>query len=102
MGKTQPISEVDIAVGARLRLRRTELALSQQELAAHLQITYQQLQKNEKGINRIGASRLFQMAAVLKVPVDYFFQDLRSDSADPNKKRQRDEELPPVTAGDLR
>ncbi len=65
----------DILVGARVRLRRKELGLSQEKLGDKLGITFQQIQKYEKGTNRIGASRLADMSQVLEVPVSYFFED---------------------------
>lgn len=67
---------VDAAVGKRIRLRRTTLGLSQERLAEALGLTFQQVQKYEKGANRVGASRLFDLARVLQVPVEYFFEDL--------------------------
>ena len=67
---------IDIHVGARLRLRRTLLGLSQEKLGEAVGITFQQLQKYERGSNRISASRLFNLSQVLDVPVSYFFEDL--------------------------
>lgn len=67
---------IDIHVGARLRLRRTLLGLSQEKLGEAVGITFQQLQKYERGANRISASRLFNLAQVLNVPVTFFFDDL--------------------------
>jgi transcriptional regulator with XRE-family HTH domain len=64
----------DVLIGARVRLRRKELGLSQQKLAATLGITFQQIQKYEKGTNRIGAGRLMEIAASLGVPITYFFE----------------------------
>lgn len=66
---------IDSHVGNRLRLRRKMLNLSQEKLADRLGITFQQVQKYEKGTNRIGASRLYQLARVLEVPVAYFFPE---------------------------
>lgn len=65
---------VDIHVGGRVRLRRTLLSMSQEKLASALGITFQQVQKYENGTNRVGASRLFHIAKVLKVPVSFFFE----------------------------
>lgn len=67
---------IDIHVGSRLRLRRTLLGLSQEKLGEAVGITFQQLQKYERGSNRISASRLFNLAQVLGVPVSFFFDDL--------------------------
>lgn len=66
---------IDSHVGNRLRLRRKMLNLSQERLAERLGITFQQVQKYEKGTNRIGASRLYQLARVLEVPVAFFFPE---------------------------
>jgi transcriptional regulator with XRE-family HTH domain len=63
----------DRSMGNRLRLRRKVLGLSQEKLAQALGITFQQVQKYEKGANRIGASRLQQIAHILQVPVSFFF-----------------------------
>jgi transcriptional regulator with XRE-family HTH domain len=73
MSKT-PLA-TDLMVGARMRLRRKQLGLSQEKLGEKLGITFQQIQKYEKGTNRVGASRLQAMADVLGVPVGYFFED---------------------------
>lgn len=69
---------IDIHVGSRVRLRRTMLGKSQEKLGNALGITFQQIQKYEKGANRIGASRLQQIANVLTVPVAFFFEDAPS------------------------
>jgi transcriptional regulator with XRE-family HTH domain len=67
---------VDVHVGARVRLRRMLLGMSQEKLGEHLGLTFQQIQKYEKGINRIGASRLFDLSQVLGVPVQFFYEEL--------------------------
>jgi transcriptional regulator with XRE-family HTH domain len=72
---------IDITIGSRLRLRRLALGFSQDSLARSLGITFQQIQKYERGTNRIFASRLFHLARVLRVPVSFFFQGL-SPTAD--------------------
>lgn len=66
---------IDVHVGSRVRLRRMMLGMSQEKLGESLGITFQQIQKYEKGTNRIGASRLQHIATVLKVPVSFFFED---------------------------
>jgi transcriptional regulator with XRE-family HTH domain len=66
---------IDVHVGSRVRLRRTMLGMSQEKLGEHLGITFQQIQKYEKGANRIGASRLQQISGVLNTPVSFFFED---------------------------
>src|SRR5499427_8482743 len=66
-------NETDVLVGTKVRIRRVELGMSQTDLATALGVTFQQVQKYEKGANRIGASRLHAIAGVLGVPVSYFF-----------------------------
>ncbi len=66
---------IDRQVGIRVRMRRLTLEMSQQELAAGLGVSFQQLQKYEKGDNRIGAGRLHRLAEILHVPVSFFFED---------------------------
>jgi len=67
---------VDVHVGSRVRLRRMLLGMSQEKLGEHLGLTFQQIQKYEKGINRIGASRLYDLSKVLSVPVQFFYEEL--------------------------
>ena len=67
---------IDLHVGKRVRLRRTLLGLSQEQLGAELNITFQQVQKYERGANRISASRLWDLSQILDVPVSYFFDDM--------------------------
>ncbi len=71
--KKQP-NPIDVHVGSRVRLRRMMLGMSQEKLGESLGITFQQIQKYEKGTNRIGASRLQHIARVLTMPVSYFFE----------------------------
>ncbi|MEO3384832.1 helix-turn-helix transcriptional regulator [Mesorhizobium sp. CAU 1741] len=66
---------IDIHVGGRIRLRRNMLGMSQEKLGESLGITFQQIQKYEKGTNRVGASRLQAIASILEVPVSFFFED---------------------------
>src|SRR5580693_5881642 len=70
---------VDIHVGARLRQRRTLLGMNLQTLGAAVGLTLQQVQKYERGSNRMGSSRLFEFAKVLDVPVSYFFDEMPSN-----------------------
>ncbi|HYM30072.1 MAG TPA: helix-turn-helix transcriptional regulator, partial [Candidatus Cybelea sp.] len=72
---------VDAHVGARLRLRRTLMGMSQEKLGEAVGLTFQQIQKYEKGANRIGASRLFQFSRILEVPPSFFFDDMPGDLA---------------------
>ncbi len=69
-------NSVDAHVGSRLRLRRTLMGMSQEKLGEAVGLTFQQIQKYEKGANRIGASRLYQFAKILEVPPSFFFDDL--------------------------
>ena len=66
---------IDVHVGSRVRLRRMLLGISQEKLGERLGLTFQQVQKYEKGVNRIGASRLFDLARVLGVSIEYFYED---------------------------
>jgi transcriptional regulator with XRE-family HTH domain len=79
--KMAPPNPIDKHVGSRVRMRRKMLAMSQQQLADALGITYQQVQKNERGANRMGASRLQQMSDILQVPVAFFFEGAPNASA---------------------
>jgi transcriptional regulator with XRE-family HTH domain len=69
-------SPIDVHVGSRLRLRRTLLGMSQERLGEALGLTFQQVQKYERGANRVGASRLFDLSRVLDVPISFFFDDM--------------------------
>jgi transcriptional regulator with XRE-family HTH domain len=79
---------IDIHVGQRMRLRRTMLGKSQDQMARALGVSFQQVQKYERGTNRISASRLFDVSRFLSVPVGYFFEDLTRDAV-----AARDEEV---------
>ena len=70
---------VDVHVGNRIRLRRTILHITQQQMAEMLGLTFQQIQKYEKGMNRVGASRLWDISRVLEVPMGFFFEDMDED-----------------------
>ena len=72
-------TSIDQHVGARLRLRRSLLDMSQSELGEKLGVTFQQVQKYERGTNRVGASRLFHVARVMDVPISYFFEGLDTE-----------------------
>lgn len=75
---------IDSHVGSRVRMRRMMLNMSQEKLGESLGITFQQIQKYEKGTNRIGASRLQHIATVLQVPVSFFFEDAPTTPTDTN------------------
>lgn len=81
---------IDVHVGQRVRLRRTLLGLSQEKLGEAIGITFQQVQKYERGTNRISASRLHSMAIVLDVPISYFFDD-QDESVRPSAPTETDE-----------
>jgi transcriptional regulator with XRE-family HTH domain len=70
------LSPIDVHVGGRLRLRRTLLGMSQEKLGHAIGLTFQQVQKYERGANRIGASRLYDLSRVLDVPVAFFFDEM--------------------------
>jgi transcriptional regulator with XRE-family HTH domain len=80
--KKQP-NPVDAQVGNRVRLRRMLIAMSQEKLGKCLGLTFQQVQKYEKGVNRIGAGRLFSIARILGVPITYFYEDTAGDESLP-------------------
>jgi len=67
---------IDVHVGSRVRMRRTLLGMSQEKLGNALSLTFQQIQKYERGANRIGSSRLYKLSHILDVPVNYFFDDM--------------------------
>ena len=92
---------IDIHVGARVRLRRHLLGLTLQTLAKAVGVAYQQLQKYERGVNRIGASRLFNLSRVLDVPISFFFEDLSPVVAGAGKRRARGFSEAPATALDF-
>ncbi|MBX3598970.1 MAG: helix-turn-helix transcriptional regulator [Rhizobiaceae bacterium] len=72
---TKKANPIDVHVGSRIRLRRNMMGMSQERLGESLGITFQQVQKYEKGTNRVGASRLQAIAGILGVPVAFFFED---------------------------
>src|SRR6185437_8605837 len=73
--KTDKPNPIDVHVGSRIRLRRNMLALSQERLGEAIGLTFQQVQKYERGANRVGASRLHELSRVLDVPASFFFDD---------------------------
>ena len=78
----------DVELGRRLRLRRVEQKMSQDELAKKLGVSFQQVQKYEKGANRVGASRLQHIATALDVPVTFFFDDVDAGKRANDSKRE--------------
>ncbi len=70
---------IDIHVGNRVRMRRTLLGMSQEKLGEELGLTFQQVQKYERGMNRIGASRLWDISKVLNTPIEFFYEGINED-----------------------
>jgi transcriptional regulator with XRE-family HTH domain len=90
---TKSPNPVDMYVGNRVRMRRLMLDLSQTRLANALGVTFQQVQKYEKGVNRISASRLQHMSHILQVPIPFFFEGL----PDPTKRSKKTPDAPSPT-----
>src|ERR1700675_5060684 len=80
---------IDVHVGSRVRLRRNLLGMSQEKLGDAIGLTFQQVQKYERGANRVGSSRLFDLARVLDVPVSYFFDEMSPSTRPPSRARLR-------------
>jgi len=78
-------NNIDVHIGSRVKLRRMMIGMSQEQLGDALGLTFQQVQKYEKGLNRIGAGRLYRIAQILGVPASFFFEGLPEvgDDADP-------------------
>ena len=74
---------IDVHVGMRVHVRRTMRGISQSKLGDALNVTFQQVQKYEKGVNRISASRLYQISQTLDVPISYFFDELPDNISEP-------------------
>jgi len=85
-------SAVDVHVGNRVRIRRMLIGMSQERLGDLLGLTFQQVQKYEKGVNRIGAGRLFEISRILTVPINYFFEGVEASGP----SRQTEESAPPI------
>ncbi len=86
---TSRTQDIDRYVGARIRERRIMMGLTQQQLADLIGVTYQQAHKYERGINRVSACRLFEVAQVLSVPVNYFFDGLDGQNSRSISPRER-------------
>src|SRR5258708_13312250 len=78
---------IDVHDGQCIRQRRTLLGMSQEKLAEAIGLTFQQVQKYERGANRVGSSRLFDLARVLEVPIAYFFEDMEASVANKSPSR---------------
>ncbi len=74
------VDQVDAFVGSRVRFRRVTIGMSQEQLGSAIGLTFQQIQKYEKGLNRIGAGRLYRIAQILSVPVHFFYEGLPNPS----------------------
>jgi transcriptional regulator with XRE-family HTH domain len=85
--KSDKPNPIDVHVGSRVRLRRTLLGMSQEKLGEAIGLTFQQVQKYERGANRVGSSRLFDLARVLEVPIAYFFEDMEASVANKSPSR---------------
>jgi len=81
MPRSKDLNAIDMHVGARVRMRRLMLGMTQEKLGDALGLTFQQVQKYEKGANRIGAGRLQQLSAILQAPVAFFFDGMRPATA---------------------
>ena len=95
MAKKAP-NPIDKHVGSRVRMRRMMLGMSQEKLGDALGLTFQQVQKYEKGTNRIGASRLQQISQILQVPVSFFSKARRTASGRP-RRHERSARRPPMS-----
>ncbi len=96
-GRGRGIGPIDVHVGARVRQRRVLLGMTQTNLSDAIGVSYQQMQKYERGMNRIGASRLFDLSRVLDVSIQFFFDDMPTAVAavsPANKKRGKAKKLP--------
>ncbi|UNE55559.1 helix-turn-helix domain-containing protein [Bartonella machadoae] len=90
-GRSQPVGDEvqtknprfnDISIGKKIRFRRSIMGLSQKQLGKHLGVTFQQIQKYEKGLNRVGAGRLQEIAHILEVPISFFYADIATKKED--------------------
>src|SRR5690606_42120697 len=93
--KKQP-NPIDVYVGSRIRMRRNILGMSQEKLGEHLGITFQQIQKYEKGTNRVGASRLQAIASIMEVPPAFFFENAPTDEHTPTGGLSEDSSMTSV------
>jgi transcriptional regulator with XRE-family HTH domain len=90
-------NDVDAHVGSRLRQRRMLLGISQEQLAEMLGLTFQQVQKYERGTNRVSASRLFQLARALDTPITWFFDEMASERGADREKAESGEDNDPMS-----
>ena len=95
MSENKVPSGIDRIVGQRLRWRRRELKLTQEQLGEKLGLTFQQVQKYEKGVNRISAGRLFEMAQVLGITITYFYEGVDDLLESPSLLTVHEDDHPP-------
>ena len=95
MSENKAPSGIDRIVGQRLRWRRRELKLTQEQLGERLGLTFQQVQKYEKGVNRISAGRLFEMAQVLGIAITYFYEGVDDLISTPHRMAVHEDDHPP-------
>ena len=95
MSENKVPSGIDRIVGQRLRWRRRELKLTQEQLGEKLGLTFQQVQKYEKGVNRISAGRLFEMAQVLGITITYFYEGVDDLLDTPPSRMLQEGDHPP-------
>lgn len=88
---------IDVHVGGRIRLRRTLLGMSQEKLGEAIGLTFQQVQKYERGANRVGSSRLFDLARVLDVTISYFFEEMPNSVQEKSPSKLMGMATPPAT-----
>ena len=91
---------IDLQVGNRVRIRRMLIGMSQERLGDLLGLTFQQVQKYEKGVNRIGAGRLFEVSRILNVPVDFFYEGLATNPTPANETDSAPPVMEFVTSGE--
>jgi len=84
--KMKRVTHIDEHIGKKLKLRRVNLGLSQAELGKLLNITFQQIQKYEKGVNRVSGGKIYELSKVLKVPVGYFYEGIDDDTKDSSEE----------------
>jgi len=96
MSESKLPSKIDHLVGQRLRWRRRELKLTQEQLGEKLGLTFQQVQKYEKGVNRISAGRLYEMSTVLDIPILYFYEGAEDYLALPSNVREDNQPAAPL------
>lgn len=87
---------IDAQVGNRVRLRRMLIGMSQEKLGELLGLTFQQVQKYEKGVNRIGAGRLFEVSRILGVPIDYFYEGVNGQLPGSDQTAGASADSPPI------